>query len=239
MVLGYVQGAPSATPREARSESCIREAYGKHRTSNIQQPTSKGRAKPPKATSMRPQSHHRAKAESRKQKAERRPKPRRGEGTRQNDECRKMGKSGLKPGTCGYKPGTSQVLGRCKPGTCVVHACCKPPQSCPKAGRIGGRGGLNSVRYSPNPKSEGRRPKEIRRPKAESTAITALERPVGSSPVRVSVFGLPSGLGFRPSDFKPPFGPYAATYGSAVPSSGLPLPRLTSNPARPTLRPCL
>jgi hypothetical protein len=192
---------------------------------------------------MRPQSHHRAKAESRKQKAERRPKPRRGEGTRQNDECRKMGKSGLKPGTCGYKPGTSQVLGRCKPGTCVVHAwymrVASHPKAVPKPGELEAGGGLNSVRCSPNPKSEGRRPKEIRRPKAESTAITALERPVGSSPVRVSVFGLPSGLGFRPSDFKPPFGPYAATYGSAVPSSGLPLPRLTSNPARPTLRPSL
>ena len=53
-----------------------------------------------------------------------------------------------------------------------------------------------------NLKTEGRRPKETRRPKAEFTTAVAAEEPSGSSPVRISVFGLPAGLGFRSSDFK-------------------------------------
>jgi hypothetical protein len=78
---------------------------------------------------------------------------------------------------------------------------------------------IQAVREGLNPKSEGRRPKETRSPKAECEAATARERPGGSSPVRVSVFGLLSGLGFRASDFKRPFGLYAAAYGRAVPAA--------------------
>jgi hypothetical protein len=65
----------------------------------------------------------------------------------------------------------------------MVHAWCKPPQSYPKGGGIGGRGGLNSVRSTLNPKSEDRRPK------AEFTATPAQERPIGSGHSRVSAFG--------------------------------------------------
>jgi hypothetical protein len=46
-----------------------------------------------------------------------------------------------------------------------------------KARGFGGGVGLQTVRSNLNPKSEDRRPKEGRIPKAESTAITALEWP--------------------------------------------------------------
>src|SRR5664279_600870 len=52
------------------------------------------------------------------------------------------------------------------------------------------------------PKTEGRRPKEARRPKAESTATPAEQRAIGSGKPRNSGFGLLSGLGFRSSDFR-------------------------------------
>src|SRR5664279_1570325 len=74
-------------------------------------------------------------------------------------------------------------------------------------------------RCSPNPKPEGRRPKEIRRPKAEYTDTPARERLIGSRRVRDSGFGLLSGLGIRPSDFNRPLGISAAVYGRAVPAA--------------------
>ena len=59
--------------------------------------------------------------------------------------------------------------------------------------RHDGRGG--------NPKPEGRNPKEIRRPKSEGRNGGEWQKPAAPDPVRVSDFGLPSGLGFRISDF--------------------------------------
>jgi hypothetical protein len=53
----------------------------------------------------------------------------------------------------------------------------------------------------PNPKPEHQRPKEIRRPKAESTAAPTAQEPIGSGRARISGFGLLSGFGLRPSDF--------------------------------------
>ena len=50
-----------------------------------------------------------------------------------------------------------------------------------------------------SPMFGSRSPKETRRPKPEC--------PAGSSPVRISDFGLLSGFGSRPSDFKPAFAP--------------------------------
>jgi hypothetical protein len=79
----------------------------------------------------------------------------------------------------------------------------------------------NSLRYSKAAQSQGIwrrgcsisgpiRPKpETRWPKAEYTDTPARERPIESSPIRVSVFGLRSGLGFRPSDFRRPFSAHA------------------------------
>jgi hypothetical protein len=62
-----------------------------------------------------------------------RPEPRRGEGRRQNDECRMMGKSGLKPGTCEVQArclgGDWEVQARYMGGTCVVQARYEPPRS--------------------------------------------------------------------------------------------------------------
>ena len=53
-------------------------------------------------------------------------------------------------------------------------------------------------------KSEIRRPKAERSqcPKSESTAAAAQQEPILSSYSRISDFGFPSGLGFRPSDFR-------------------------------------
>jgi hypothetical protein len=43
-----VPGRPQTTPREAGEWGCIQNAYGEHRTSNIEQPTS-SEQKPGKA----------------------------------------------------------------------------------------------------------------------------------------------------------------------------------------------
>jgi len=53
----------------------------------------------------------------------------------------------------------------------------------------------------PNPKSEGRKPKEIRNPKSEFRGLLTVEQPIESNPFRTSAFGFPSGFGFRSSDF--------------------------------------
>src|ERR1017187_7773186 len=73
-------GCPQTTPGEARSESFIRKAYGQYGSSNLEPRTLKGRAKPPgsesrkwkaemgaksaNATSMRPQSHLKARSDT-------------------------------------------------------------------------------------------------------------------------------------------------------------------------------
>ena len=59
------QEYPQTTPGEARKGSCIRKAYGEHRTTDIEHPTS-NEAKPPEA----PQSHMGANAEGRMMNAE-------------------------------------------------------------------------------------------------------------------------------------------------------------------------
>jgi hypothetical protein len=59
----------------------------------------------------------------------------------------------------------------------------------------------DSGRDAINPKSEGRRPKEIRRPKAEFIGGPEIGPLIAKGPSRVSGFGLLSDFGFRASDF--------------------------------------
>src|ERR1035437_10128477 len=75
-------------------------------------------------------------------------------------------------------------------------------QGSAKAGAGRARVAVESVRAVLIPKTEGRRPKEARRPKSESTATPMEQRTIGSGIPRISGFGLLSGLGFWPSDFK-------------------------------------
>ena len=72
-----------------------------------------------------------------------------------------------------------------------------PLTPAPSAGeRAGGRAALKSVRAIPNPRPEDRRPR------SELIATPAEQQPIESGHSRNSDFGLLSGFGLRPSDFR-------------------------------------
>ena len=76
-------------------------------------------------------------------------------------------------------------------------------QGRPKAGKSQGNARRDEARQdTTNPKSEGRKPKETRRPKTESADSLAHERGIGSNHFRSSSFGLLSSFGLRPADFE-------------------------------------
>ena len=67
---------------------------------------------------------------------------------------------------------------------------------------VGASGFPKAARGGPNPKPEGRRPKEPRNPNSEKDLLRGMVALLERLPVRISVFGLPSAFGFRPSDFR-------------------------------------
>ena len=99
-----------------------------------------------------------------------------------------------------YKPPSSHVVGRVLRPSCDPKATHKHHPSSDKA--IGTRAALKSVRAIPKPRPEDRRPKEIRRPKAELIATPAEQQPIESGHFQNSDFGLLSGFGLRSSDFR-------------------------------------
>src|ERR1035441_2435318 len=103
-------GCPQTTPREAGKGGYIGNAYGEHRTLNLE-PRTSNLEKPGQAT----QSHSGAKAEGRRMNAETNPKPHQiyTKATLMRPSSQVQAR---------YRPSASQEQARSKPGTCEVHA---------------------------------------------------------------------------------------------------------------------